>query len=221
MRHEASCDVMFRMRAAHGPLPFPACLPDPNCVAPAPKSVVPGLTRDPESAVEPCGDPGCLGSRFHGGDKGAGAAKRPRPSWSVMRCHVRHAFGEDLPSRSCISRLPCASFRFGPHIPPPICSGTLFRARRPTHVSCPSPPGLFFGPGCRALRRQGKGRLRKPPFLYIPIIVYFSQSQASRRAGCQISPMLREKQTDPEDCLKPRLEAGLETLIPAVVDRNP
>ncbi len=51
-----------------------------------------------------------------------------------MRCHVRHAFLDDLPFRSRIPRLPCASFRSCPPVPPPR------RMRRTLHMAALAPP---------------------------------------------------------------------------------
>ena len=187
-----SCDVMVggeagvcgRVEGA-GPLPPP--------VVPAKAGTHPWLAMLPRSVESRPDRRGCRESRGWPPAQGRGdgcasesgpSLERHEMSWSVMRCHGRHASADALPFRSCIPRLPCTSFQSSPPAAVPDAAGPFFarilrgcgrvsaparfahlitRARRRTHFPCPFPPG-FSAPA--AFCRKRKRRPRKPPFLH-------------------------------------------------------
>ena len=205
-RHVLSCDVMVggeagvcgRVEGA-GPLPPPVVKarrpiePSRPCSFPAKAGTHPWLAMPPRSVESRPDRRGCRESRGWPPAQGRGdgcasesgpSLERHEMSWSVMRCHGRHASADALPFRSCIPRLPCTSFQSSPPAAVPDAAGPFFarilrgcgrvsaparfahlitRARRRTHFPCPFPPG-FSAPA--AFCRKRKRRPRKPPFLH-------------------------------------------------------
>ncbi len=144
--------------------------PGSQCVAPAPKSVVPGLTRDPEPAVEPCGDPGRPGPAFTGATKGRARQRGPGRhgvSCDVMfampPAKVRHpgpAYHASLALRSASVRTSRSPSAAGP-----------FSARDGGRTSPVRPRRSFFRP---RMPRSAQTRERAAPETALSLYSYHS-----------------------------------------------